>query len=258
LTIHYINDTGFEVPDNKIIIVPMDINNNTGYSDEIIESLNGKPKRDWFDPHYYYCLPLTIGNQYGFIVKSMRDYNLYWDGTTADAEIIFLNEDNAHKQTIKNGFRNGVVTIQNNFHFKTPPGINLMTIQPPNFFVPGIAAMTGVIECDQIRRDFTFNFKVTVPNYEIRIRKGDPIGAFIPIPRYFVDKFEIDYVANVFKKELWDNELIEVADLSNERNNQDKEKSHESGRRYFNGTHTNNTVYKDHQKRMNGSYKNEY
>lgn len=251
MTIPYINDLNNPVKDNKIIIIPNDITNKTGYADEILESLVGRAKRDWFDPHYYYCLPLTIGNQYGFIVKSLRDYNVYWDGTSSDADIVFLNEDNSSKQVVKNGFRNGVITIQNHFHLKTPPGINLMTIQPPNMFIPGIAAMTGVIETDQIRRDFTFNFKVTVPNYEIKIRKGDPVGAFIPIPRYFTEKFELAYVGDEFKEELWYNEIKEVISLSVERVSVDKEKSHESGRRYFNGTHSDDTPYQDHQKKLN-------
>lgn len=125
-----------------------------------------------------------------------------------------------------------------------------MTIHPPNIFVPGIAALTGVVETDQIKRDFTFNFKVTVPNYEIKIRKGDAVGAFIPVPRYFVDKFELEYVEDMFEKELWYNELEEGIALSEERNGLDKNKPHESGRRYFNGTHSNNISYQDHQKKI--------
>lgn len=250
MTIQFINEPGNEVPYNKIVIIPFDTNNKTGYADEIIMPMKGNPKRDWFDPHYYYCLPLTIGNQYGFVIKSMRDFTVFWDGTNSDAIVTFLNDDNYEKQGITTGFRNGVVTIQNYFHMKTPVGINLMTIQPPNMFIEGCSMMTGVIETDQIRRDFTFNLKVTVPNKLITIKKGDPIGAFIPIPRYFVDQFEIDYVSNVFDQKLWDNEVSEIRALSYERTNGDKQKVHESGRRYFNGKHVDDTLYEDHQKRM--------
>ena len=139
-------------------------------------------------------MPLTVGNQYGFVINSLRDFEVSWDGTDSDAIINFLNNDNQEKQIIKNGFGKGIVTIQNLFALKTPIGINIMTIQPPNLFIPGCSAMTGVIETDQIRRDFTFNFKITIPNQKITIKKGDPVGAFIPIPRYFVEKFEIGLV----------------------------------------------------------------
>ena len=40
-----------------------------------------------------------------------------------------------------------------------------------------------------LRCDFTFNLKITVPNMLVSVKKGDALGAFIPIPRYFVDGF---------------------------------------------------------------------
>jgi hypothetical protein len=110
--------------------------------------------------------------------------------------------------------------------------------------------MTGVIETDQIRRDFTFNLKVTVPNIKITIKKGDPVGAFIPIPRYFVDNFEVGLVGDLFDEQLHINEIEEMNILSIERMGKDKEKPHQSGRRYFNGIHTDSNKYPDHQKRV--------
>jgi hypothetical protein len=249
LTGNYINDIGYEVPDNKILVVPHGIDSPT-YFDEVIESLAGSVKREWMNPHAYYCLPLTVGNQYGFIIKSMRDFDIMWDGTHSDAKITFLNEDNADKQFIKTGFGDGIVTVQNRFALKTPPGINIMTWQPPNYFIKGCFALTGIIECDNIRRDFTFNFKVTVPNINVEVRKGDPIAAFIPIQRYFIDDFKVESVFDYFSNEIVNNDINESIALGNERNTIDKEKPHASGRRYFSGTHINNSKYPDHQKRI--------
>ena len=245
----FINDPGHEVPDNTILVIPHSLEND-GFYKEVIEPLSGKPKRDWFTPHFYYCLPLTIGNQYGFIIKSLRDFDVTWDGTMNDAVITFLNEDNQDKQTIINGFSQGIFTIQNRFALKTPPGINIMTIQPPNMFIDGCASMTGVIECDQIRRDFTFNMKVTVPNITVKIRKGDALGAFIPIPRYFVDNFKLSLVTDIFDKDFHIKEVAESQTLSKERTSVDTTKTHQSGRRYFNGIHSNDKKYPDHQKRI--------
>lgn len=248
----YINDPGYEVPENKILVVPFDSNGDGWYLD-VIESLKGKVKREWFTDHFYYCLPLNIGNQYGFIIKSQRDFDITWDGSLnnpVDVKIEFLNEDGQDKQLIKGGFGNGIVTIQNKFSLKTPPGINLMTIQPPNFFIPGCVSLTGVIECDQIKRDFTFNFKITVPNLKINIRKGDVLGAFIPIPRYFVDKFDVDLVTNYFSNEVYLNEIKELSMLGEERNSVDLDKAHKAGRRYFNGINSDGSKYLDHQKRL--------
>lgn len=245
----YLNEEGYEVPENKILVVPFS-QDHDGFYNEIIQPLKNNPKRHWFDPHFYYCLPLTIGNQYGFLIRSMRDYNIWWDGTENDAQIEFLNNDNAEKQGVEAKFRHGIITIQNHFSLKTPPGINLMTIQPPNMYIPGTVAMTGVIEADQIRRDFTFNFKVTVPNLLIGVRKGDPVGAFIPIQRYFVDKFDLELVTENMGDVLHANEIQDQQTLSNERAYVDIHKPHFSGRKYFNGIHADGKKYKDHQKRL--------
>jgi len=248
----YINDPGYEVPENKILIVPSHPNKPT-YHEHIIEPLIGNPKRDWFNSHFYYCLPLLIGNQHGFVIKSTRDFEITWDGSNdkiKDLNINFLNNDNYQMQNFNDGFSTGILTIQNHFALKTPPGINLMTIQPPNMFIPGTVAMTGVIETDQIRRDFTFNLKVTIPNMTIRINKGDPLGAFIPVPRYFVDNFTIEHASEYFDENILQNEHNDLQELSRQRATDDREKPHESGRKYFNGEHAFGQPYSDHQKRL--------
>lgn len=248
----YLNDTGHEVPDNTILVVPHAIGTD-GYYKDIIQPLKGEVKREWFNEHFYYCLPINIGNQYGFIIKSQRDFEMTWDGSnnrSDDVTFNFLDNDGEDKQLIKCGFSTGVVTIQNKFALKTPPGINIMTIQPPNMFIPGCIAMTGVIETDQIRRDFTFNIKITIPNYTIKVKKGDALGAFIPIPRYFVDNFDTKLITDIFDKQYHENELYDNNELNRQRNSEDKEKAHQSGRKYFNGIHAHGEKYKDHQKRV--------
>jgi hypothetical protein len=245
----YINEPGYEVPENTILIVPSAVDHD-GFYKEVVKPLKGNPKRDWFSSHFYYCLPLTIANQYGFLIESLRDFEVIWPGGEQDVQITFLNDDNNNKQIIKNGFRNGIITVQNMFAIKTPIGINVMTIQPPNMFIPGCVSMTGVIETDQIKRDFTFNIKVTVPNLKITVKKGDPLGAFIPIPRYFVDNFDARLVTDIFDRALHVNEVQEAINLGNERLTTDKTKPHESGRRYFNGINFDGTPYPNHQKRV--------
>lgn len=248
----YINDPGFELPENNILVITNDINGLNSFN-EIVEPLVGKIKRDWFTDHFYYCLPLNIGNQYGFIIKSLRTFDLVWDDTVVDhtgVKISFLDNNENNDQVYTSSFGSGILTIQNSFHFKTPIGINLMAFQPPNMFIPGIQAMTGVIETDQLRRDFTFNLKITDPNRTIRINAGDAIGAFIPIPRNFVEKFEVKHVSEVYDKSLHVNELADGQELARQRMNEDKQKTHMSGRKYFSGTHAFGEKYADHQKRL--------
>jgi len=243
----HINDPGYEVPENTIVVVPH-TPGHTGFYKEILFPLKGESKRDWFTAHFYYCLPLTIGNQYGIAVRSGYTFEASWPGGEAPAVLKFENNTGVPEQAISTHFNNGIITFQNFFALKTPPGINLMTIQPPNMFIPGCVAMTGVVETDQIRRDFTFNLKITVPNYTIKVNKGDIIGAFIPIPRYFVDKFELALVGDIFDEELHLNDAKEAKVLGVERSTTDKEKNHMAGRRYFKGIHSDDTKYLDHQK----------
>ena len=243
----HINDPGYEVPENTIVVVPH-APGQTGFYKEILLPLKGESKRDWFTAHFYYCLPLTIGNQYGIAVKSAFTFEATWPGGEAPAVITFEPNSDIPQQVVSTHFNNGVITFQNFFALKTPPGINLMTIQPPNMFIPGCVAMTGVVETDQIRRDFTFNLKITVPNYTVKVNKGDIIGAFIPIPRYFVDKFGVSLVTDLFNADLHLNETKEAKLLGIERSTTDREKNHLAGRRYFKGLHSDETSYTDHQK----------
>jgi hypothetical protein len=244
----YINDKGYEVPEKTIVIVPR-TEDNDGFYKEIVVPLKNKIKRDWFTSHFYYCLPLTIGNQYGFLVQSTRNFDATWDGSENPAEITFLDDDDT-KQIVSNGFGSGIITFQNMFSIRSPLEVNLMTIQPPNMFIPGCSSMTGVVESDNLRRDFTFNLKITVPNFKVSIRRGDPVAAFIPIPRNFIEEFNIDIVSNIFPEEVHKSEINEYHKLSVERHTDDMSKPHGSGRRYFQGVHMDNSNYTNHQKKI--------
>jgi hypothetical protein len=244
----YINENGNLVPENKIVIFSDSPKN--AYK-EVILDLRGNPKRDWFTAHFYYCLPLTIGNQQGFAIKSLYDFKATWEGGLDQNCLSFKIENpNTEPQYIMSLFGSGIITIQNNFMFRTEPGVSLMTIQPPNYFIPGLVAMTGVIETDNLRRDFSFNLKITEPNKEISIKKGDILAAFIPIKRHFVDKFEFVEAEEIFSEETLIKEMNDRHELVRQRLNEDKEKPHESGRKYFNGIHAHGELYCDHQKRI--------
>lgn len=240
------------VADNKIVAVPHNEHVTISCS-EHYQSLKGEKRRDWFSDHAYLCLPLTIGNQYGFVVKSAHTFDVIWNGGNflTDLKIIMHDFNGDHKnQYINSHFGLGIVTIQNSFTLRTPPGVNLMTINPPNYFIDGISHMTGVVECDNLRRDFTFNLKVTRPNHKIRINRGDWIGAFIPVPRYFVDSFEMIDAKDCLTTEQIAEEQQASKDFAVERNGPDKERAHQAGRRYFQGEDVYGNKFLDHQKRI--------
>jgi len=245
---NYINSKGNEIPDSTILVVPHALGGDGHYLD-IIQPLIGVTKRDWFTDHFYYCLPLVTGNQYGFLVKAAYSFTAYWAGGT-DGVAICKGEDANDTQLVDDHFKNGIITIQNRFALKTPPNINLMTMQPPNYYIPNLIAMTAVIETDNIRRDFTFNLRVTMPDFPVSVKAGDPLAAFIPVPRGTVENYKLRLITDIFTPEQHALEIDETNALAAEREGVDKTKPHAVGRRYFKGKHTNLESYKNHQKSL--------
>jgi uncharacterized protein YgfB (UPF0149 family) len=125
-----------------------------------------------------------------------------------------------------------------------------MTIAPPNFVQPGIMHMTGVVETDNLRRDFTFNLKITERDRPIHFKVGDPVGAFIPVQRYFVDGFSIKAASDLFTQDQIQNELDTGKEFARLRSTEDVDKNHQAGRLYFKGEDAWGNQFDDHQKTM--------
>lgn len=241
-----------DVPENTIITIPEKPEFKDA-SSHVITSFKGNIKRDWFINHAYWCLPLTIGNQYGFGIKSLKTFSVVWDGSPhpSGVKVTVLDDgDFPLEQNVSSHFGMGTVTIQNRFTFRTPTGVNLMTINPPNYWIDGIQHMTGVIETDNLRRDFTFNLKVTRPNHPITINKGEYIGCVIPVPRYYIDGFEMKPADEVLSTEQILKEQQAMADFGRERSTVDRRKPNANGRRYFEGKDIYDNQFPDHQKRV--------
>jgi hypothetical protein len=243
-----INNPNSLVPDKAIAVV-FNPGVNKLQAMELMAPLRGELKRDWFTSHFYYCLPLTIGNQYGFVFKAERDFEAVWDGSSEPNGVTLYMAEAARMQTVSAHFGEGIVTIQNPWHFRTAPGVNLMTITPPNMPQHGIHHMTGVVETDNLRRDFTFNIKLTEPGARVSFKKGDPIGAFIPIQRYYVDDFNLVDAATIFTEEDIAEEWAVGTDFAIARQTVDMAKPHQAGRLYFKGEDSRGNKFPDHQKR---------
>lgn len=247
---------GNNVPDKTIAIFTDPFLTSWQYEDETkyekIKTFLDKPpkKRNWFTPHFYKCLPLTIGNQYGFVIKSEYDISFMWNGEDLASSTTFgFNEKkeviDKKFPYIDNNFGHGIITINPPFTLRTPPGVNLMTINPPNYVIPNITVMTGVIETDNIRRNFTFNLKIQIPNIWVTIPAGAPLAAFIPIPRYYADSFELKYAEDIFSQDLINEELESLVDASTHRDSVETDKG---GRHYMLGTDIYENKFLDHQK----------
>jgi len=224
------------------------------YIDRVFQSLKNNPKRNWFVNHAYHCLPLVIGNQYGFVVKSLYDFEVIWDGgnSVESVKVNILNSKEDYKKTynlqsINSHFGMGTFTVQMPYQLRTAPGINLMTINPPNYFIDGIYHMTGVVEADNLRRDFTYNLKITRPNYNIRVNKGDYIGCVIPYPRHFIDNYQIIDASQLISQEEIEIERQCAKNFGIERSTKDIDKPNGNGKRYWRGEDIYGNKFLDHQ-----------
>ena len=248
----------FQAPDNSILAISFDPKwQSQEYINMVFESLKGNNKRDWFVKHAYHCLPLVVGNQYGFVIKSLYDFEVEWDGgtTPASVKVNIISDHQQYKETyalqnINSHFGMGTFTVQMPYQLRTPPGINLMTTNPPNYFIDGIYHMTGVVESDNLRRDFTYNLRITRPNYKIRVNKGDYIGCLLPYPRHFIDKFQVNNITDS-QQILQDQQITEEREcmkkFAKERQTEDVNKPNRNGKRYWRGVDIYDNKFEDHQ-----------
>ena len=253
---------GFNVPDNTIAIFKKtDFANLT---DERVANLI-KPnvqEREWFTNHFYRCLPLKVGNLYGFSLFSEWSFAVEWDGSNSKegTKILCRKEDESNLSNltplIESHFGHGVVTISFPFWVRTPPNVNLMTINPPNYVLPNLSVMTGVIETDNLRRDFTLNLKIQTPFIQTAIEAGFPIATIIPIPRYFVDNFSLKSAKTLFEDELIEEEEQAFIDTLTKRYEVEYKNKLKVGMDYFIGQDVYGNKFPDHQVPINKIKKN--
>jgi hypothetical protein len=250
-------EDGLVVPDKTIAffpIVPTDGVKPFNLNDVglFLKPLNVNHKRDWFTPHFYKCLPLSIGNMQGFVFSLPYTVTVLWNGgNNIDDLIISYEKDFKEYKNINfihpsSEFGHGILTIHFPITLKTPPGINLMTIAPPNFPLTGLSPMTGVVESDNIRFSFTLNIKVDLPNINILIEKDTPLVGLLPIPRYFCDSFELKNAYDIFDKNIVQEEINIVEKNGIERVITNKNNKGSDGI-YYSGKDINGNKFKDHQ-----------
>lgn len=242
-----INDGVNNVPENTIAIFPAH-----GMPIERLSNIIFRPnkKRDWFTPHFYNCLPLTIANQYGFLVASEFDFEVMWDGGDSPQSLSFYFPDGLDEienlyPAVKSHFGYGIFTLELPFVFRTPPGVNLLAMAPTNYILPNMTPLAGVVECDNLRFTFTINIRLHIPGVSVYVPKGTPLAALLPIPRFFQDDFKMIDANSIFSTELVKEEYDAHAETWNKR--QIEHSDGKANRQYFKGIDTYGNKFKNHQ-----------
>ena len=218
-----------------------------------LRPLNTSHKREWFTSNFYKCLPLSIGNMQGFVFSLPFRFDVLWNGGASPKDLAIRYDENEVKRyhgknfiQPSSEFGSGIITIHFPLILKTPPGVNLMTIAPPNYPVPGLSPMTGVVEADNLRFTFTLNLKVDLPNVPISIMANSPLVGMIPIPRYFCDDFELKNAYDIFDEKDIEDEK-DVSKEHGERRDRDNNINKKKDGLYYRGYDVRGNKFEDHQ-----------
>jgi hypothetical protein len=253
-------DDNLVVPEKTIVFFPLRPREglktfNLNDIELFLKPLNSDHKRNWFTSHFYKCLPLSIGNMQGFIFSLPYTISVLWNGGSQPQDVVIkFNEDFKPYEGYdfivpESEFGNGIFTIHFPVTLKTPPGINLITIAPPNYPLGGLSPMTGVVESDNIRFSFTLNIKIDFPNVEIIIPSNTPIVGLLPIPRYFCDSFKLVNAYDIFDKTVIEEEsiVVEKQGKLREYNNSNLNGFYVPDGLYYSGQDVDGNKFKDHQ-----------
>ncbi|MBI2810814.1 MAG: hypothetical protein HYX67_08310 [Candidatus Melainabacteria bacterium] len=229
------------VPPNTIYLVPDQLEFLNSHHFEKCGS-----KRAWFTSYFYNCLPIVFGSQHGFILRATNSFVCRWNGTDANDGVSVHQLDGYKRDdlTVSSHFGHGILTVQSRHYFRTPKGVNMMVKAPPNYPVHGFSWMDAVVETDNLRRDFTYNIKITRPHMDIYIEKGTPVGCIVPYPRFFLDKYEL---VNLTDPEQLDIAVETANNYAIEREEYDGEKPR---LRYREGRDIYDHFYDEHQKSL--------
>lgn len=154
------------------------------------------PRRDWMDAtpgqHAYRCLPLVHANSHGWEIRAAQGMLVRWSGGPhqADLSVTPLGPAAPGPASATSAFGSGILTFRIPALFRTPPGVNLWVMGPPNRFKDAVQPLSGIIETDWLtEHGFTMNWKVTRPGADILFAAGEPIAFVCPIPRGFAESF---------------------------------------------------------------------
>lgn len=240
------------VPNNSIaIFVPTEYSIDKNRLKNLIEKC--PVERQWFTKHFYRCLPLSIANQYGYYIKSEWAFSVEWNGGNSvnDLDIkIDGDKDYIDKNLyphISSHFGHGIFTVNMPFILRTPPNVNLLTINPPNIVLPNITVMSGAVETDNLRRDFTFNIKVQMPHMRVHFAAGSPLAAFIPIPRFYADSFDLKFAEEIFSEDAIIEELEAAKNSHLKREFVESESKFGVGMDYYKGQDVYGNKFQNHQ-----------
>jgi hypothetical protein len=152
------------------------------------------PRRDWMDEtdlrYAYRCLPLTMGNQFGWELLCPSTFEALWTGGRSVGAIQIVRLDAGRGQLPSSHFGHGVLTFNACHLFRTERSYQMFVTGPPNAPKDGIAPLTGMVETDWLPFAFTMNWRFTRPGVPVRFEEGEPFCHFFPVSAGVLESVE--------------------------------------------------------------------
>lgn len=143
-------------------------------------------QRDWMDEtigrRAYRCLPLSIANQCGWVVRGPHTFGATWTGGAEGSatHITPIDVQPRFDDHIHTNFGLGIISFALPWLFRTPPGYGILVTGALNTSRLHTAPLSGVIETDWAPYSFTMNWRILVPNVQVKFHRDDPICVLIP------------------------------------------------------------------------------
>jgi len=155
-------------------------------------------RRLWMDKTVagfaYHCLPLTMANSMGWVIRCPVTFWAEWNGETTHHNSMRLGfQETAHDwpHAIHSHFGLGIITFQLPWLFRTDEkGVGLIARGLPNYFKPNCHALEGYTETWWNPFTFTMNWKIIAPHTPVLFERGDPICFIQPYRPTTVEMFE--------------------------------------------------------------------
>lgn len=150
-------------------------------------------KRDWMKSGFpYRCLPLTVANTAGWVIKSPCRVDVHWNGGDApDDMAVYLDPaDEKYADHILSHFGHGVVTFSFPFVFRTDEQISLRVAGLPNEPKYNCTPLEGLVESWWLPFTFTMNWRLQKPFIPVRFEKDEPICFIQPVSLDVIDNVQ--------------------------------------------------------------------
>ena len=137
----------------------------------------------------YRCLPLSVANQAGWLIRNSHKFTAIWDGKPGIESLRVTYAEAPPVSFASSHFGHGILTFAIGRLFRTPPGFNLLVRGPANMPKDGVTALEGIVESDWSHATFTMNWQVTRPDYPVTFAADEPIAMIVPVRRGEIERF---------------------------------------------------------------------